>query len=201
MKKQNGFTLIELLVVIVIIGLLAALLVPAVKNGLDAAKKAQCQGNLKEIGKTLLVYIGNHDGVLPEANNGTDTWHEILNDEIIMPGDNISGEGIFKCPADPAKDATGYGWNDSVTASGSNFNNFKVEDFEEPDVIGIVADSVSANTITSISGSGGGSVAYRHKEQANLLFLDWHVSGHLKSHLLYTGGASNYGLTIDPSKL
>lgn len=70
---RKGFTLIELLVVIAIIGILAGMLLPALKKAKDAAKSIECKGNLKQLGSTFLMYAGDFNDWLP-PNKNSGNW-------------------------------------------------------------------------------------------------------------------------------
>ena len=64
-KRRGGFTLVELLVVIAIIGTLVALMLPAVQQARESARKSQCANNLKQIGLGMHAYLGTFKSFPP----------------------------------------------------------------------------------------------------------------------------------------
>lgn len=118
---RAGFTLVEMLVAFGVVGVLAALVIPAAGRAMGSARSAECASNLRNLGSAFALYAAENNQVIPvwftdvDGNTGDKDWYHLEIAPFIeaeegrgLKGQQASATELFsgiECPAIPA----GYG--------------------------------------------------------------------------------------------
>jgi prepilin-type N-terminal cleavage/methylation domain-containing protein/prepilin-type processing-associated H-X9-DG protein len=191
-KWLSAFTLIELLVVIAIIAILAALLLPALSRAREEARKAQCNQNCSQVGKSIAQYTQNYDefrpftwgpaslqfdpteapcvgGGVPPSRGGTDydvTWrsHDSMTSLGLLYPEFLGDARIFRCPSTENQPTFVVNYPTSVMGADTNADGDVTQ--QEAQSAGVLyAYSQRNHTLTNSGFTGWGDV-YGQREQS-----------------------------------
>jgi prepilin-type N-terminal cleavage/methylation domain-containing protein len=158
MRHKRAFTLIELLVVIAIIAILAAILFPVFAQAKEAAKKASCLSNQKQIGTAAQIYLADYDDIYPitrphnAATNTNLSYANVYQDSTTFTTPSPETRSMFANAMEPYM----KNWDIWSCPSGTDFNVFN----EAENLLGKVRFSYAMNSyLNSASATNIGSVA------------------------------------------
>lgn len=190
-SRPTAFTLIELLIVIAIIGILASMLLPALKMARDSAKQALCKSNLKQFGLAFLNYANDYEDFLPNASQewapvGTHrACAEIFFQSYLggsLPAAESAAVNLYKCPASQEKNSgSSIAGVLSYTMNGWISNTYNVKyrrlmSWKRPTQSGLLVESAwVSDGAYCVPTPNGPDMTMRHFRGGNILYLGGHV--------------------------
>lgn len=180
-KGGLAFTLVEMLVVIAIIGILAALIFPALGRAREAAKGVACLSNLRQVGVALQLYVQDNnnrlpamrDRLAPDTNVVAGSVTNVLPSPEQVLSSCLGNLNVLRCPSDRAVyESTGssYSWNSLL--NGQNADHLSVMGMAfNPHQIPVMFDKEKFHA------------ARGPKKAQNFLYAD----GHIKNLLVMEG--------------
>lgn len=197
---RRRFTLVEMLVVIAIIGILAALLMPALRSALESATTLQCLNNERQIYSCMIGYSNTYNGTLPNvpawgpASNGwtSDAWvvHvSKFSDKPVTTMYGIAGT-VFVCPnykSTSNQSGTVNGWignnyavNPRINSktSGGAWQLAKTSMIRQPSNIVLLGDGgiYGSNFCLCIYDQNHYSLRHTQKQNINITYVDGHAA-------------------------